>query len=89
MICTTKREGFDCIFMKPSGCVVGGCKEIVDECSGCNHVCEGYCEAYHSPDAKWRLGKCNFATHIKPEQTPKQKAMNALKRSKRKAAGRI
>jgi hypothetical protein len=59
---------------------------IVDSCQGCERtVSEGesvYCQSYLNPSAKWRLGTCNFATHIKLETKTAAK-INPLKASKR------
>ena len=42
-----------------------------DKCEGCERIVEEdgvkYCKTYVNPEAKWRLGICNFATHAKPE----------------------
>ncbi|MDH3347484.1 MAG: PxxKW family cysteine-rich protein, partial [Desulfobulbaceae bacterium] len=35
------------------------------------------------PEAKWRLGMCNFATHAKPEIKVVKVKINPLKASKR------
>ena len=68
------------------------CSPIIDKCEGCDKVKEypdgKYCAAYPVPELKWTQGKCNFATHVKHE-TKKEKVVNALKASKRKAAGRM
>ncbi|HNU70512.1 MAG TPA: PxxKW family cysteine-rich protein, partial [Thermodesulfobacteriota bacterium] len=44
---------------------------------------------YAEPQLKWKNGSCNFATHVKKEDTTQKKALNALKASKRKAAGKM
>ncbi len=68
------------------------CKPIVEQCDGCAKVVQyddgKYCSAYPDPALKWKFGKCNFATHVKHE-TKKEKVVNALKASKRKAAGKM
>jgi hypothetical protein len=38
---------------------------------------------------KWKIGKCNFATHVELEAPKEEKKVNALKASKRKAAGKM
>lgn len=63
-------------------------------CAGCKRVVVGedeqpYCKSYLFPDVKWQLGNCNFATHLLPGLTAKQKSMNALKKSKRNARGTL
>ena len=40
-------------------------------------------KSYAMPDAKWRLGICNFATHVKPELKVGTVKVNPLKASKR------
>ncbi len=62
-------------------------KPIVDKCEGCERVVEEggvkYCRTYVNPEAKWRLGICNFATHQKPEIVVATVRINPLKASKR------
>ncbi len=69
----------------------GAFQPIIDKCDGCERIVEvdaaKYCKAYTSPEAKWRLGICNFATHVKPEIAAATKKVNPLKASKR-AAGK-
>ena len=81
--------------MKKSGCGYNGgtCHTIVAECEGCARIEEydtgKFCSSYAEPVMKWKNGPCNFATHVKKETASPKKALNALKASKRKAAGRI
>ena len=60
---------------------------IVEKCDGCERVIEveseKYCQSYSSPSAKWKLGICNFATHVKPEIEVNKVRVNPLKASKR------
>lgn len=67
----------------------GSFLQIVEQCSGCDRIVEveekQYCKTYANPAAKWRLGICNFATHIKPETNVVQTRINPLKASKRAA----
>ena len=63
-------------------------------CAGCKRVVVGddglpYCKSYLFPDTRWRLCNCNFATHIPQEISENQKSMNALKRSRRRAQGKL
>ena len=62
-------------------------KSIIDKCEGCDRivtVAEGrYCLTYADPPAKWRLGICNFATHVKPDITAASVRVNPLKAAKR------
>ena len=60
---------------------------IIDKCDGCERIVEEdsakYCRTYREPEAKWRLGLCNFATHKKPELKLVKVRVNPLKASKR------
>jgi len=68
----------------------GGFQQIAEKCEGCERIIEvksvKYCKTYAFPEAKWRLGMCNFATHVKPEITVASAKINPLKASKRAAA---
>ncbi len=94
MICQTTKKGDDCHFMSKNGCTYNGgtCQPIVEQCEGCEKIKEyaggKYCSAYPNPALKWKNGTCNFATHVKRE-VKKEKVINALKASKRKAAGKL
>lgn len=61
--------------------------QIIGKCDGCDRVIEvesaKYCKTYTSPGAKWRLGICNFATHVKREITTTAVKVNPIKASKR------
>ncbi|NLY40765.1 MAG: hypothetical protein GX055_03970 [Desulfovibrionales bacterium] len=61
---------------------------IVEQCEGCGRIeafaDSKFCGTYPQPAAKWRLGNCNFATHVKTETKAKGK-VNPLKASKRAA----
>jgi len=65
----------------------GTFKAVVDKCEGCERVIEEdgsrYCKTYVNPEAKWKLGICNFATHQKPEIKVAKVRINPLKASKR------
>lgn len=60
---------------------------IVEQCEGCDrvvaHEAGNYCSSYANPAAKWRLGMCNFATHVKPEVAAITARINPLKAAKR------
>ncbi|MBU0676156.1 MAG: PxxKW family cysteine-rich protein [Proteobacteria bacterium] len=60
---------------------------IIENCNGCERIVEAegtsYCMSYINPDAKWKLGICNFATHVKPEINMTTTKINPLKASKR------
>jgi hypothetical protein len=63
---------------------------VIEQCEGCNRVKEfegtAYCNSYPMPKAKWSMGNCNFATHLKVD-TKAQAKVNPLKASKRAAKG--
>lgn len=91
MVCTTVKEGLECIFMTKKGCSFNGgsCHPTVEECNGCSRASEfysgWYCTACPDPLVKWKNGDCNFATHITKENQVKSTKINPLKASKRKA----
>ena len=62
-------------------------KPIIEKCDGCERIIlednERFCKTYANPEAKWRNGLCNFATHAKPEITVVTVKVNPLKASKR------
>ncbi len=62
-------------------------KPVIDKCEGCERIVEEdggqYCKTYVNPEAKWRIGICNFATHQKPEIKVAKVRINPLKASKR------
>jgi hypothetical protein len=64
--------------------------QIIEKCTGCNRIIEvnaaQYCKTYASPEAKWKLGICNFATHVKPDIATAKTRINPLKASKRAMA---
>ncbi|CAM2057667.1 conserved hypothetical protein [Desulfovibrionales bacterium] len=68
-------------------------QQIVEKCYGCERIREfdgeKFCSSYPAPSAKWTMGVCNFATHMKAtiDTTGKIK-INPLKASKRAARGR-
>lgn len=90
MICTTIREGDDCVFMTKKGCSYNGgaCLPIIDECMGCARPSEFktgmYCAAAPDPSLKWKNGNCNIATHIKITEAAKKQKVNPIKASKRR-----
>ncbi len=93
MQCETVRKGSQCTFMAKKGCSFNGgsCNPAVEACAGCNKVVEFngglYCSIAPDPAAKWRLGSCNFATHIERGQIQEDaRKLNPLKASKRAAA---
>lgn len=62
---------------------------IVEKCEGCDRIVEKndnrYCQSYAYPEAKWRIGLCNFATHVKREIVAGKVRVNPIKASKRGA----
>lgn len=60
---------------------------IIEKCDGCDRVIEveaqKYCKTYSAPMAKWKLGICNFASHVKPEFVASSAKVNPIKASKR------
>ena len=90
MNCATIKEGTSCAFMSATGCSFNGghCEPVVEQCEGCAQIKEysegRYCVTYANPAAKWALGRCNFATHVK-DDTKVEKKINPLKASKRAA----
>ncbi len=40
---------------------------IVKDCIGCDNVEDNFCRIWATPAAKWRLGVCASATHMKAE----------------------
>ena len=65
----------------------GRFQPIIDKCQGCGRIVEQedvqYCRSYLIPAAKWKLGLCNFATHVKPEIDIIKTRINPLKAAKR------
>ena len=90
MICTTVREGDDCVFMTAEGCSYNeaACLPIIDECNGCQRTSEFptgmYCVAAPDPSLKWKNGNCNIATHVKTVTETKKQKLNPIKASKRR-----
>lgn len=66
---------------------------VVENCEGCERVVEEsgakFCRSYLQPEAKWRLGICNFATHAKPEIEIATIRINPLKAAKRASAKKV
>lgn len=75
----------------PKGATVnysdGNFQPVIDKCEGCERIIEEneskFCQTYLYPEAKWRLGICNFATHQKPEIKVAKIRVNPLKAAKR------
>ena len=64
-----------------------GFKTANGQCEGCERVVEidtgKVCSSYIDPDAKWKNGICNFATHAKPDIITAKIKVNPLKAAKR------
>lgn len=46
------------------------CQKVIDACTGCNRIINGYCTAYINPKVKWSNGKtCPLASHIERKKT--------------------
>lgn len=64
---------------------------VIENCEGCGRVKEfegkNYCSSYATPQAKWAMGNCNFATHVSKEIKAQGK-VNPLKASKRSSKGK-
>ena len=79
----TKKNGVNNYVFQP----------VVEKCEGCERIREDNglrrCTSYADPEAKWSLGVCNFATHVKASVDKQGKVkINPLKASKRAARGR-
>ena len=65
----------------------GQFQPVIEKCDGCARIVEQdgaqYCKSYLFPEAKWKLGICNFATHAKPEIDVVKVRINPLKAAKR------
>ena len=53
---------------------VSTARPVVEQCLGCDRILKNLketdgqrCSAFAFPDAKWRLGPCSMATHIKAD----------------------
>jgi hypothetical protein len=90
MDCVTLKPKTNCVFMTKKGCSFngGGCHKILEQCNGCDRASQfetgWYCSACPDPSVKWKIGKCNLATHVKAEAVASAK-VNPLKASKRAA----
>jgi len=58
---------------------------VVKQCEGCTNIDEGFCKKWASPAAKWRLGTCPSASHVKVEvQENGQKVRVGQQKQKKK-----
>ena len=89
MICTTIRNGEECVFMTKNGCSYkgGACNAVVEACTGCSRCKEyetgWYCTAVPDPALKWKNGNCNLATHVTMTVKEEKAKLNPIKASKR------
>ena len=89
MICTTVKEGTECLFMSAKGCTYSGgfCHEIIEKCKNCDRSTElsskWYCTACPEPAVKWKNGVCNLASHVSTSTAKAKTKINPLKASKR------
>ncbi|MDR1921152.1 MAG: PxxKW family cysteine-rich protein [Candidatus Adiutrix sp.] len=61
-------------------------RPVVEQCDGCDRI-EGEtktCGAFAFPSAKWRLGPCSLATHIKIESKAAEKIRVGQQKQKQK-----
>jgi hypothetical protein len=89
MICTTIRNGEECVFMTASGCSYNGgqCHQVVEACTGCHRSKQfesgWFCSAAPDPSVKWKYGNCNMATHVIMTVKQEKAKLNPIKASKR------
>jgi len=94
MICQTVKAGIECTFMGKGGCtfIGGSCRVISEKCDGCAKIIEWegnrYCQIFPDPTARWLMGICPMATHVKREYKETTQKINPLKASKRAARAR-
>ena len=92
MVCLTVKDGNECAFMSKKGCQFNGgnCHTIIEQCEGCQKVKDfptgNYCVVFPDPGAKWRIGNCSMASHLKVAGKKGNGKLNPLKASKRRAA---
>ena len=73
MQCETVKSGVECSFMAKTGCgfLGGACRAVIEKCDGCERIKsfgdQKYCASFPDPSARWRIGDCTMATHIKKE----------------------
>jgi len=73
--CTARKNGY---------CLLGiECLPIIDKCEGCAKIENGYCKMYINPAAKWKLGICPGATHVKKETKEERRRRLGQQKQKR------
>jgi len=87
-LCTTVRVGIPCIFMKKeAGCafVDGYCRPTINECKGCEHIVNLYCDAYMHPASIWSYFKrCPLATHLEKHTEVKKETFDPRKAARQR-----
>jgi hypothetical protein len=89
MVCQTVKAGVECAFMTKKGCGFNGgsCYTVIDKCEGCNKIIESasgkFCRVYPDPTAKWSVGGCPTASHVKKAKEEASQKLNPIKASKR------
>lgn len=62
---------------------------IVEKCIGCENIAEeDKCRIWAAPAAKWRLGTCPSATHVKVDGRPVQEQKVRVGQQKQKKKGK-
>ncbi len=60
-------------------------KPVVEQCNGCENITDAHCRIWITPSAKWRIGKCPSATHMKVEiKAPAGKVRVGQQKQKKK-----
>ena len=92
MLCQTIKSGVECSFMTKGGCGFfgGSCVTVIEKCDGCNKVLESstgkFCRVYPDPTAKWAIGGCPTASHIKKgsERRTEDQSFEGIEESQQK-----
>ena len=58
---------------------------IVKQCHGCENIEGEFCRTWASPAAKWRVGVCPSATHVKPEVKAQAQKVRVGQQKQKKA----
>ena len=79
--------------MNGSALQTGGspARPVVEQCLGCDRILKETketdtqrCSAFAFPDAKWRLGPCSMATHIKADTKSSEKVRVGQQKQKKR-----
>ncbi|MCU0561009.1 MAG: PxxKW family cysteine-rich protein [Desulfobacterales bacterium] len=57
---------------------------IVEKCTGCENIEGGHCRIWAVPAAKWRLGVCPSATHVKLEVKEREEKVRVGQQKQKK-----